>query len=132
MKTKTEQVIYLLISTIITMAFILLIKEPVIIGTICSVYVASVGTFLGVDLRKMISDTRKLPVGSFKPMNKWRYVLTVVLFVVILVEAFIVHELKGTQVSVIYTSCGVGLIVVLGLLMSGIEANKVVTPENVN
>ena len=129
MKTRTEQMIYVFVAALIMAMFMYFVKSETVLGAISVAFVGAIGLFLGVDLRKMLKDTSSLPKGQFKRINKYRYIITLVLFAALLTEAFIIQ--KATEISMvgIYGSIGVGFMLVLGLLISGIEANKIKTQE---
>ena len=130
MRVKTEQTLYLAGATLVMAAFSFFLgQNPVALTAIAGAYVTAAGAFLGVELAGMIRTSSKLPVGEYKPMRKWRYLLTIAAFALLLGEAFALQRLQGAEMSGVYGSCGVGLMLVLGLLMAGIEANKNATKK---
>ena len=129
MKIKVEQAIYLGLAFLFAAAFMWFIQAPGIATAISGVFVFVVGSFLGVDLVRMIKDTKKLPKGEFEKADKWRYLMSMVFLVLLTAEAIVLAKLFGREVAGIYGTVGVGAMVVIGLLITGIEANKAVTNE---
>ena len=127
MKIKFEQMLYLLLAFLFAGAFIWFLKAPGIVTAIAAAYVLITGAFLGVDLAQMVKKTAGMPKGQFDPVDKWRYIVSLVLLGLLTAEAFAISQLFERDMSGVYGSVGVGTMVVLGLLISGIEANKVVT-----
>lgn len=129
MKVKTEQMLYLGLAFLFTGAFVWFLKMPGIVTAIAAAFVFITGAFLGVDLAQMIKKTAGMPKGEFDPVDKWRYIVALSFLGVLTAEAFAVSKLFERDLSGVYGSVGIGTMVVLGLLVSGIEANKVVTND---
>lgn len=132
MKVKTEQMIYLGLAFLFTGAFMWFLKLPGIVTAVAAAFVFITGSFLGVDLVQMVKKTAGMPKGMFDPVDKWRYIVSLAFLGVLTGEAFAISKLFERDMSGVYGSVGVGTMVVLGLLISGIEANKVVTNEGPN
>jgi hypothetical protein len=75
----------------------------------------------------MIHKTRELPPGLYKNLNTHRYITALCVFGVLLAEAFVISALYGREMNSLYLSFGIGFIVTIGGLISGIEGNKIVT-----
>jgi len=127
MRVRHEQSIYLFLATAAMAAFVWFVADSIALAAICAVYVVAVGSFLGVDLGRMIKDTGSKPAGEFEPMRKWRYILALLVFAGIIGEAFALQQIRQAEMAAVYGSCGVGLMLVFGLLMAGLEANKLAT-----
>lgn len=129
MKTKTEQMLYLLLAFLFAGAFMYFVKSSMISTAVAGAFVFIAGAFLGVDLARMVKRTGEMPKGQFEKADKWKYLLTMIMFGVLTGEAFAISKLFERDMAGVYASVGVGLMVVFGLLISGIEANKVKTDE---
>jgi hypothetical protein len=68
-----------------------------------------------------------LPPGLYKNINAHRYVISLCVFAVLLAEAFVISALFKREMNSLYLCFGVGFIIVIGGLISGIEGNKIVT-----
>ena len=62
-------------------------------------------------------------------MNRHRYIIALIIFALLLIEAFIISSIFERDMNSLYLSFGVGFIIVIGGLVSGVEANKIVTDE---
>jgi len=127
MRVKTEQMIYLGLAFLFTGAFMWFLKMPGIGTAVAAAFVFITGDFLGIDLAQMVKKTAGMPKGEFDPVDKWRYIVSLVFLGILTGEAFAISQLFERDMSGVYGSVGVGTMVILGLLISGIEANKVVT-----
>jgi hypothetical protein len=107
--------------------FIFFVQSGTVLTTISAGFVLIIGSFLGIDLAKMIKDTSALPSGKYKAMKKNRYILSLIFLAALCSEAFVVSKLFDRSLDGVYGSLGAGLMIVLGLLVSGIEANKIAT-----
>ena len=77
----------------------------------------------------MLHKTKELPAGRYKNMNRHRYIIALIIFALLLIEAFIISSIFERDMNSLYLSFGVGFIIVIGGLVSGVEANKIVTGE---
>ena len=130
MRVKTEQTLYLALATLAMGLFVFFLgNDSMALTAVSGMFVVAIGAFLGVEAAGMLSSSSKLPIGEFKPMRKWRYILSLLVFAIILGEAFALQQLRGAQMGGVYGSCGAGMMFVFGLLMGGIEANKIATKK---
>jgi hypothetical protein len=75
----------------------------------------------------MIRKTKELAPGDYKAINMHRYVIALCVFGLLLAEAFVISALYGREMNALYLCYGVGFVIVIGGLISGIEGNKIVT-----
>jgi len=132
MKIKVEQMIYLGLAFLLAGAFIWFLTGIGIVTAIAGVFVFVVGSFLGVDLVRMIRKTEEMPKGKFDKTDKWKYLVSMVFLILLTAEALFISRYFSRDMTGVFASVGVGAMVVVGLLISGIEANKVVTGEKAN
>lgn len=127
MKTKAMQVFWLILATLFVAGILFFVTDSVTVTTIAGTFTGIVGVFLGLDILTMIHKTRELPCGAYKNMNRHRYILALCIFAALLLEAFIISGLYGREMNALYLCFGVGFIIVIGGLISGVEANKIAT-----
>jgi hypothetical protein len=82
-----------------------------------------------VDIATMIKKTAMLPPGSYKAINKHRYIISLTIFALLIIEAFILSYTYGRNCDALYASFGVGFLIVVGDLVAAVEGNKIVTGE---
>ncbi len=131
MKVKYEQMIYVFIAAVIMAGAIFFVSSAIALTAVSASFVMIIGAFLSIDLAKMVKDTSGLPAGDFKPMKKCQYILSVILMTALCIEAFIISNKTGRSLDSIYGSLGVGLMIIIGMLVGGIEANKIATGKKV-
>jgi hypothetical protein len=129
MTTKKIQVFWLILATLFVIGIIWFVTDSLTVTAISGAFTAVVGIFLGVDIATMIHKTQELKRGFYKDMNFHRYVLSLCVFAVLLVEAFIISAMYGRQMNSLYLCFGVGFVIVIGGLISGIECNKIATDK---
>jgi hypothetical protein len=125
--TKTEQIFWLLISFLFTAGMLFFVKDGAVIVSLSVTFTSIIGVFLGIDIAVMIKKTSALPAGEFKAINKPRYITSLVLFALLLVEAFILSSVFARNCDALYASFGVGFLIVVGGLVAAVEGNKIVT-----
>ena len=128
-KVKIEQIIWLIMGTLFTAGMLFFVKDGATITSIAWAFSGIVGTFIGVDLAVMIKKTAELPSGQYKEINKHRYILSLIIFALLLAEAFIISGLFGRNMDGMYASFGMGFLIVIGGLVAGVEGNKMITDK---
>lgn len=129
MTTKKMQVFWLILATAFVAGIIWFVTDSLTVTSIAGAFTGVLGIFLGVDILAMIQKTKKMSPGQYKEMNVHRYVISLCVFSVLLAEAFIISGLYQREMNSLYLCFGVGFIVVIGGLISGIEGNKIATGE---
>jgi hypothetical protein len=129
--TKKEQLLMLIIATIFTGFMIYFVEDSGAVSALGATFTGIVGIFIGLDIAVMIKKTSALPIGKFKQINKQRYITALIIFSLLMIETFIISGM-GRNCDSLYTSFGMGFLVVIGGLIAGIEGNKIVTGETQN
>jgi hypothetical protein len=80
----------------------------------------------------MIKKTSAMPEGSFKTINRQRYIAALIIFSALLIEAFFISGFYERNCDSLYTSFGMGFLIVIGGLIAGVEGNKIVTGQQGN
>jgi hypothetical protein len=124
--TKTGQLIGLVFATVFTGFMIYFIKDTGSASAIAATFTAIVGAFIGLDIALMIKKTASMPEG-YKKINRHRYVAGGIIFAALLVETFVISGMFGRNCDSLYTSFGMGLLVILGGFIVGVEGNKIAT-----
>jgi len=124
--TKTGQLFGLIVATIFTGFMIYFIKDTGSSSAIAITFTGIVGAFIGLDIALMIKKTASMPEG-FKKINIQRYITGLVIFSVLLVEAFFISFTRNQNCDSLYTSFGMGFLIIIGGLIGGIEGNKIAT-----
>jgi hypothetical protein len=128
-KTKAGQLAALIVSTIFTGFMILFIQDSGSASAIGITFTGIVGTFIGLDIAGMVRKTRAMDSG-YKAMNMHRYIISIVIFSVLLIESFIISALLNRNCDSLYTSFGMGFLAVIGGIIGGIEGNKIATKKS--
>jgi hypothetical protein len=125
--TKTEQLLWLVVAVLITGGMIFFVKDSGAASALAATFTGVVGIFIGIDIAVLIKKTSALPAGEYKDINKSRYIMAVIIFALLLCEAFFISGYFGRNCDGLYTSFGMGILLVIGGLITGIESNKLVT-----
>jgi len=129
MATKKIQVFWVILATLFVAGIVWFVSDSLTVTAISGAFTGVLGIFLGVDIMTMIHKTKELKPGDYKEMNTHRYVLSLFVFAALLAEAFVISCLYKREMNSLYLCFGVGFIIVIGGLISGIEGNKVATSE---
>jgi len=127
--TKTGQLAGLIFATIFTGFMIFFIKDSGSASAIAVTFTGIVGVFIGLDIALMIKKTASMPEG-FKEINTHRYIAGLIIFAALLIETFVISALYQRNCDSLYTSFGMGFLVVIGGLIAGVEGNKIATAEH--
>jgi hypothetical protein len=127
--TKTEQLIWLFIGFLFTAGMLFFVKDSAVTVSLSVTFTSIVGVFLGLDIAVMIKKTSALPTGEYKSINKHRYITSLVIFSLLIAEAFILSSAYGRNCDSLYASFGIGFLIVVGGLVTAVEGNKIVTDK---
>ena len=127
METKKLQIFWLVLAMIFVAGINFFVTDSLVVTSISAAFTGVIGLFLGVDILTMIHKTKELPPGIYKQINQHRYITVLFIFGLLLLEAFYISWRFGREMNSLYLCFGVGFIVVIGGLISGIEGNKMVT-----
>jgi glucan phosphoethanolaminetransferase (alkaline phosphatase superfamily) len=127
MKTKIEQLLWLLLAAAFTGFMIYFVKDGGVVTAISAAFTSIVGIFIGVDITAMIKKTSVMPIGEYQKINKHRYIAALIIFAALIVEAFVISGVYGRDCDGLYASFGMGFLVVTGGLVAGVEGNKIFT-----
>jgi len=125
--TKTEQLVWLFVGFLFTAGMLFFVKDSTVIVSLSITFTSIVGVFLGVDIAVMIKKTSALPPGEYKQINKPRYITSLIIFSLLIIEAFILSSAYARNCDALYASFGVGFLIVVGGLVAAVEGNKIVT-----
>jgi len=126
--TKRGQLFGLIIATLFTGGMIFFIRDTASASAIAMTFLAIVGVFIGLDIALMIKKTAEMPTG-YKHINIHRYIAGLIIFSLLLVETFYISAAFGRNCDSLYTSFGIGFLVIIGGLIAGVEGNKIATGE---
>jgi len=126
-KTKAEQLVWLFLGFLFTAGMLFFVQDGSVMIPIAVTFTTIVGIFLGIDIALMIKKTTAMPPNEFKHMNKSRYITALVIFALLLIEAFVLSSAFGRNSDSLYASFGMGFLIVIGGLVAGVEGNKMAT-----
>jgi hypothetical protein len=125
--TKTEQLVWLLLGYLFTAGMIFFVADSTVMVSLSITFTSIVGVFLGIDIAVMMKKTSALPEGDFKRINKSRYIMSLVIFALLIAEAIFMSAAFKRNCDALYASFGMGFLIVIGGLIQGFELNKLVT-----
>jgi len=124
--TKSGQLFGLIIASLFTAGMIFFIQDTASASAIAMTFSAIVGVFIGLDITLMIKKTSEMPTG-YKEINMHRYVAGLIIFSLLLIETFFISAAFRRNCDSLYTSFGIGFLVIIGGLIAGVEGNKIAT-----
>jgi len=127
--TKAIQILWLILATLFVAGIVWFVTDSLTVTAISGAFTGVLGIFLGVDIMTMIHKTKELGPGCYKEMNMHRYALSLCVFAALLAEAFVISSIYNREMNSLYLCFGVGFLIVIGGLISGIEGNKIATSE---
>ncbi|MDR1587290.1 MAG: hypothetical protein LBS57_07545 [Treponema sp.] len=127
MAVKKLQIFWLCLAALFVGGMVWWVTDSLVITSLAGAFTGVLGIFIGLDIMTMIHKTRGLPPGIYKNLNTHRYIIALCVFGVLLAEAFVISGLYGREMNSLYLSFGIGFIVTIGGLISGIEGNKIAT-----
>jgi len=125
--TKKEQLVWLIFGFLFVAGMLFFVEDSAVVISLSVTFTSIVGIFLGIDIAVMIKKTSALPEGQFKEINKQRYIISLVIFGLLIAEAIYLSAAQGRNADALYASFGMGFLIVIGGLITGIEGNKIVT-----
>jgi hypothetical protein len=125
--TKTEQLVWLFIGVLFAAGMIFFVNDSTVMISLSVTLTSIIGVFLGIDIAVMIKKTSALPEGKYKAINKSRYIISLIIFALLIIEAFILSSIFSRNCDALYASFGVGFLIVVGGLVAAVEGNKIVT-----
>ena len=128
--TKATQLLGLIVAAMFTCFMIYFIKDSGSASAIAVTFTAIVGTFIGLDIALMIKKTAAMPEGGYKEINTHRYIAGMVIFAVLLIETFVISGVYQRNCDTLFVSFGIGLLVILGGFINGMESNKIATKDH--
>jgi thiosulfate reductase cytochrome b subunit len=124
---KTEQLLWLFLGYLFTAGMLFFVADNTVSVSLSITFTGIVGVFLGLDIATMIKKTTMLPPGSYKAINKHRYITSLAIFALLILEAFFLSSVFGRNCDALYASFGAGFLIVIGGLVAAVEGNKIVT-----
>lgn len=119
---------FLLIIAITTMGIVMAItQDGDVLGPMSGSLVGVFGVYLGIDLSRMLRDTSQRPAGKYKNMNFGRYIFSTLSFFGLLIWAYIIHKQTLAPMTAAISIFGSGCLLMIGFIIGGIEANKLLT-----
>lgn len=110
-------------------AVIGLLDDVGVIDSMAASFTAIIGVFLGVDLAAMLKNSAKMKKGDFQKAHTYRYIIAIIMMLALFILALWRKETDNLGISMAAGSFGSGAIVVIGMLMSGLEGNKIASRE---
>lgn len=102
-----------------------LIFVPDSSGAVSVTYVSVLGIFLGFDVADTVLKTAQMSKGEYKPIHKHKYVISAICLTALIIVCGVVKD--KADVSAAMTSLITSVMIVIGLLIGGLEGNKIAT-----
>lgn len=97
-------------------------------GPISVTYGAVLSIYLGVDLADTIIKTSEMAKGEYKDMHIHKYIIAVLCLTVLIINCVIIRN--NCDISTALTSFVSSIFIVAGLLIGGLDGNKIATNKD--
>lgn len=115
-----KSLLFVLASIVMTLCLIYL---PNVSGPVSITFVGVLSCYLGIDIADTIIKSSEMEQGKYKDIHKHKYVISLIcLSVMIGVCMFIPDK---TVVNTALTSLISSVLIVIGILIAGLEGNKI-------
>ena len=94
-------------------------------GPISVTYASVLSIYLGVDLADTIIKTSQMSKGQYKDMHIHKYVISLICLAALVINCVIIKN--KCDVSTALTSFVSSIFIVAGILIGGLEGNKIAT-----
>ena len=120
-----KSLLFVLASIVMTLCLIYL---PNVSGPVSITFVGVLSCYLGIDVADTIIKSSEMEQGKYKDIHKHKYVISLIcLSVMIGVCMFIPDK---TVVNTALTSLISSVLIVIGILIAGLEGNKIAANIN--
>ena len=127
MKIRIVKMVLVSLAFVIMGAALWIVRAPAIRDIMAAAYLASVGAFLGIDIVAMIKTSSVKSVGEFETINVYKYITCFVEMGILTGIAFYQKQILEIPLTIAVGFLGAGCIIIVGIALSGLEANKVAT-----
>ena len=127
---KVLKIALVLLAFFMMLAVVLFIDDVSIIDVIAGSFFLVVNGFLGVDLAAMLKNSASIPKGSYQHMKVYRYVIVLVIMLILFGVSIYRKETDGIQMVMAISTFGGGAMVVIGLMLTGLEGNKIASRQD--
>ncbi len=124
---KVFKSIIVFIAFAIMLLVLLFLDTGVIINAMAGAYIAAVGAFLGVDLAAMLKQSSLKAAGDYEKLNAYKYIIGFVQLGVLFIVTIVRINTVEIDISAIAGMFGTGAIAVIGMVLAGLEGNKIAT-----
>jgi hypothetical protein len=125
--TKVGEWALILVAVAVMVVCVLVFTDANILGPIAASFLVVMGSWLGVDMGRMLKETGSAPPGQFKSMHTPRYIASIVAFGLLFVLTYRVSLSKEVAMTATLSVFGSGSMLMIGMLVTGIEGNKLKT-----
>lgn len=122
---KFLKVLLIVLGSLLMGSIICFIDDASVIDATATTYFILVNAFLGVDMAGMINKSASLPAGEFKDFKFYRYIMSFIFMIILFVMIIYRKEINGINAVVAMSSFSSGAMIILALVLSGLEGNKI-------
>lgn len=121
---KFLKVCLIILASLLMAAIIYFIDDSSVIDSVSATYFIVINSFLGIDMAAMIKQSKALPGVEHKEMKFYRYILSFVFMIILFLLMVYRKETDGINAVVAMSAFSSGAMMILALVLSGLEGNK--------
>lgn len=106
---------------------VIIFIAPTVAESVAVFYVSLLTGYLGLDVWAMIQKTAEMPKGEFTQCKKWRYVLCVVGYSILILCGYIKEIGGSVDFEQMYSVFLSAVFLIVSIFIGGLEGNKIAT-----
>ena len=122
---KLLKVVLMLLAFILMFVVVLFIDDVSIIDVMAGSFFLVVNGFLGVDLAAMIKNTSEMNRGDWQLMKMYRYIIVLCMMLILFGLSIYRKQIDGVMIIMAISTFGGGAMVTIGMMLAGLEGNKI-------
>ena len=115
----------IIVLALIMGAMVLFLGEASVIDAVSLSFFVAIESFLGVDLRGMIKESRAKPAGDYADMHLYRYIIVMVIMAILSVLSIYVYKVYGVNMLASISLFSGGIMLTGGMVLAGLQENKI-------
>ena len=122
---KVLKVFFIVLAAVLMGSVIMFLNEASVVDTMASSFFVVINAFLGVDMVSMIKESKALPKTQYKDMHLYRYIICLIIMLILFGLVIYRKETADIQSLVAMSAFSGGSMLIIGLIITGLESNKI-------
>jgi|GEM_PF-2270879 len=124
---KHQSLFLLIVAAVITLACIVFLEGPEVIGAMCGAFLAAASAYTALDLRAVVRSTKGLPEGQYQAADLRKYYLAIGMMAVLFVACLVKQSIADVALDIALALLGPGIVGLIAIIIGGLKCNKAET-----